>query len=134
MVGIVLVSHGSFAEAMLESGEMVLGHQRNVAVAMLKPGMGPSDFKVALDAAVDSLASSDEVLFLVDLWGGTPFNTVSPLVEEREGWVAVTGLNLPMLIVAYTKRLTASTAVEIALEVASEGRKGVRVKPQELEA
>ncbi len=134
MVGIVLVSHGGVAQSMLDSAVMVLGPQRNVACAMLAPDMGPDDFRERLQAAVDGLEESDEVLFLVDLWGGTPFNKVSELVGEREGWVAVTGLNLPMLIVAYTERHTKETSAEIAREVADQGRKGVRIKPTDLDA
>lgn len=134
MVGIVVVSHGRVAEAMVESAAMVLGAQRNVAFATLDPDMGPDDFRSALEGAIKSLEASDEILFLVDLWGGTPFNQVGSLVEEREGWVAVTGLNLPMLIVAYTERRTKATAAELARVVADEGRKGVRIKPTKLDA
>ncbi len=134
MVGIVVVSHGGVADAMLASAQMVLGAQRNVASATLEPSMGPDDFRVALEGAINSLDEKDQILFLVDLWGGTPFNQVSGLVEEREGWVAVTGLNLPMLIVAYTERHTKNTAADVARAVADEGRKGVRIKPTRLDA
>ena len=74
-------------------------------------------------------------MFLVDLWGGTPFNQISRVLEEegKEDWVAVTGLNLPMLIAAYGSRLGVDTAAEVAKEIYSEARMGVKIKPEELE-
>lgn len=34
--------------------------------------------------AVASFDNQDEVLFLVDLWGGTPFNQANSLFEEHK--------------------------------------------------
>ena len=53
--------------------------------------------------------NSDEILFLVDLWGGSPFNQANRIFEEApEKRAIVAGLNLPMLIEAYSERLTAT--------------------------
>ena len=51
-------------------------------------------------------------MFLVDLWGGTPFNQISRVLEEegKEDWVAVTGLNLPSLLQLMGSRLGVDTA------------------------
>ena len=132
MVGIVLASHGDFADGIKMSGSMVFGDQKDVASVTLQPSMGPDDFKKNLKDAIGSFENQDEVLFLVDLWGGTPFNQVSGLLADHPAWAVVTGMNLPMLIEAYTARLSMGSAAEIAAHIFIEGRKGVRIQPESL--
>ena len=113
---------------------MVFGDQPNVAVVSLQPSMGPDQFRAELEKAVATLDDQEQVLFLVDLWGGTPFNQSSAFIDGHDTWAIVTGLNLPMLIEAYSARFDASkTAQEIATHLVTEGKNGVRVKPESLE-
>lgn len=135
MVSIVLASHGKFAEGIKDSGSMIFGPQEGVVTVTLTPDMGPDDLHQKILDAIATLEDQEHVLFLVDLWGGTPFNQISRVLEEegKEDWVAVTGLNLPMLIAAYGSRLGVDTATEVAKEIYSEARMGVKIKPEELE-
>lgn len=132
MVSIVLASHGAFAEGIKESGQMIFGPQENVAAVVLTPDMGPDDMHQKLLDAIATFDDQEQVLFLVDLWGGTPFNQVSRLIEEEghDGWVAMTGLNLPMLVSAYGSRMGAETAEDVAKEVFEEARSGIKTKPE----
>ena len=43
MVGIILASHGGFADGIYQSGEMIFGQQENVAHVILLPDDGPED-------------------------------------------------------------------------------------------
>ena len=135
MVSIVLASHGKFAEGIKDSGGMIFGPQEGVVAVTLTPDMGPDDLHQKILDAIATLEDQEHVLFLVDLWGGTPFNQISRVLEEegKEDWVAVTGLNLPMLIAAYGSRFGVDTAAEVAKEIYSEARMGVKIKPEELE-
>lgn len=134
MVGIILASHGEFAKGILQSSEMIFGQQENVKAVTLMPSEGPNDIKAKLEEAIASFENQDEVLFLVDLWGGTPFNQANTLFEEhKDKWAIVAGLNLPMLIEAYGARFSMESAHEIAAYVLQPGREGVKVKPEELE-
>ncbi len=134
MVSIVLASHGAFAEGILESGSMIFGPQKNVQAVTLTPDMGPDDLRAKLLKAIDTFEDKDQVLFLVDLWGGTPFNQVSVLLEEEghENWVAMTGLSLPMLVAVYTARMGTDTAAGVVKEAFGEAADGLKVKPEEL--
>lgn len=134
MVGIILASHGGFAEGIFESGQMIFGEQKNVAHAILKPGEGPDDFHAKLEKAVDSLDDSDQVLFLIDLWGGTPFNQASTMVKEHEDkWAIVTGMNLPMVLEAYGTRLGGEeSAHKIATHLVNVAKDGVKTLPESL--
>lgn len=134
MVSIVLASHGTFAEGIKMSGQMIFGPQENVAAVTLMPEMGPDDLRAKLLEAVAGFEDQDQVLFLVDLQGGTPWNQVSLLLGEEghEHWVAVGGLNLPMLVSAYGERMGAETAAEVAKAIYPEAKAGVCIKPEEL--
>ncbi|MHC5372598.1 mannose/fructose/sorbose PTS transporter subunit IIA [Enterococcus sp. LJL120] len=134
MVGIILASHGEFANGILQSGSMIFGEQEKVQAVTLQPSEGPDDLKAKLKAAIATFDEEDEVLFLVDLWGGTPFNQANTLFEEhKDKWAIVAGLNLPMLIEAYASRFSMTSAQEIAAHVLTVAKEGVRIRPEELE-
>ncbi|MCJ7841349.1 mannose/fructose/sorbose PTS transporter subunit IIA [Lederbergia sp. NSJ-179] len=133
MVGIVIASHGEFAKGIMQSGAMIFGEQENVKAVTLMPSEGPEDIKAKMQEAIASFDNQDEVLFLVDLWGGTPFNQANSLSEEqKDKWAIVAGMNLPMLIEAYASRFSMNTAHEIAAHILGTAKEGVKVKPEEL--
>lgn len=134
MVGIILASHGEFAEGILQSGSMIVGEQEDVQAVTLMPSEGPDDIRRKLEEAVASFESDEEVLFLVDLWGGTPFNQANTLFEERKDkWAIVAGLNLPMLIESFTARFSMDKAQDIAASLITVTRDSVKVRPEELQ-
>ena len=114
------------------SGQMIFGQQDDVVAVTLMPEMGPDDLRAKLLEAIGGLGDQDQVLFLVDLQGGTPWNQISLLLDEEghENWVAVAGLNLPMLVSAYGARMGAETAVDVAKEILPEAKGGIVTKPE----
>lgn len=132
MVGIILASHGSFADGIHQSAEMIFGPQTDFKSCILKPDEGPADVKRKMQEAVASLTDQEEVLFLVDLWGGTPFNQATSLVNEHENWAIVAGMNLPMVIEALTQRFSVTAAKEIATAVVPTGNDGIKTYPEEI--
>ncbi|CEI80389.1 mannose/fructose/sorbose PTS transporter subunit IIA [Oceanobacillus sp. M60] len=134
MVGIIIASHGEFATGILQSGAMIFGEQENVKAVTLMPSEGPDDVRAKMEEAIASFDNQDEVLFLVDLWGGTPFNQASSLMEGHEDtWAIVAGLNLAMVIESYASRFSMNTAHEIAAHIIDTAKDAVKVKPEELE-
>ncbi|MDT2756412.1 mannose/fructose/sorbose PTS transporter subunit IIA [Enterococcus asini] len=134
MVGIILASHGEFAEGILQSGSMIFGEQENVKAVTLMPSEGPDDIKAKMEAAIATFDDQNEVLFLVDLWGGTPFNQANSLFEaHKDTWAIVAGMNLPMVIEAYASRFSMEKAQEIAAHILETAKEGVRIKPESLE-
>lgn len=134
MVGIILASHGGFAEGIYQSGEMIFGKQENVQTVTLLPSEGPDDVHAKFEKAVSTFDDQDQVLILIDLWGGTPFNQANSLFEEhKDKWAIVTGMNLPMVIEAYGSRMTMDNAHEIAAHILQTAKDGVRIKPESLQ-
>lgn len=132
MVGIILASHGHFAEGIKESAQMIFGDQENFESAILLPSMGPDDLKKDLETAIEKI-DSEQILFLVDLWGGTPFNQVSNLFDGHENdWAIVAGMNLPMVIEALSERFTNESSHDIAKVIIDSAKSGIRIKPEDL--
>lgn len=134
MVGIILASHGDFAEGVKQSAAMIFGEQENVAACTLKPSEGPDDIRQKMEQAIASFDDQAEILFLVDLWGGTPFNQANTLYEaHKEKWAIVTGMNLPLVIEAYASRLSMNSAQAIATAILPSGQDGIKTKPESLQ-
>ena len=131
MVGIILASHGEFANGILQ---IIFGTQPNVKAVTLQPSEGPDDIRAKMEEAITTFENPEQVLFMVDLWGGTPFNQTSGLINGHEDtWAVVTGLNLPMLIEAFASRMSMESAQEIAAHVYGVAKEGVRLLPEALE-
>ena len=134
MVGIILACHGDFANGILQSSSMIFGEQENVKAVTLMPSEGPDDIRAKIESAIASFENVEEILFLVDLWGGTPFNQTNSLFEEhKDKWAIVTGMNLPMVIEAFGARFSMESAHEIAASILNSSREGIKVKPENLE-
>ncbi len=133
MIGIIIASHGNLASGILETSKMILGDVENLAAVGIYPNEGPEDLRNKILEAAKSFDNQDEVLVLVDIWSGTPFNQANSLVTEYPNWAIVTGVNLPLLAEAIDVRDDVSTAHELASKILIEGREGIKVKPEELE-
>jgi len=104
MIGILIVAHGAFGEALIHSASHVLGKRpllvRQVGVTV------HDDPEAILPQARDLVRQLDDgggVLVLTDIYGATPGNIALRLLEPGrvEG---IAGVNLPMLIRALTYR------------------------------
>ena len=69
---------------------------------------------------VNKLDQDPKILFLVDLFGGSPFNAASILAFDNVNIDVVTGVNLPMLLEVYSnlENSTLNELVEIAINSA----------------
>jgi len=123
VIGILIISHGTFGEALIHSASHVLGKRPQQASQM---GVGLRDDPDAVLARARELLrqldTGDGVLILTDMLGATPSNIATRLLKPGrvEG---LAGASLPMLIRALTYRDEPLAAlVEKAM---SGGREGV---------
>lgn len=129
MVGIILASHGDFAEGIYSSAKMVFGEAEDLQTVTFHNGQTLDDLRDNLLAAVDKLSDKDNVLFMVDLFAGSPYNQATLLCADHPGWAVITGLNLPMLAQAYGDR-DMETAGEIAADILGAAREGITIHPE----
>ena len=133
MVGIIIATHGEFAAGIKQSSSMILGEQEKVESVVFMPNEGPDDLYRKLQEAINKL-ETEEILFLVDLWGGSPFNQANRLLEESpETRAIVAGLNLPMLLEAYGEREETDKAHNVAKALINSAKDQIKVKPENLE-
>ena len=135
-IGIIIASHGKFAEGIHQSGSMIFGEQEKVQVVTFMPNEGPDDLYEHFNNAIGQFDADDEILVLADLWSGSPFNQASRIQGENPDRkrAIITGLNLPMLIQAYTERMMdANAGVEsVAANIIKEAKDGIKALPEEL--
>ena len=77
-IAIVIGTHGWAAEQLLKTAEMLLGEQENVGWIDFVPGENAETLIEKYNAQLAKLDTTKGVLFLVDTWGGSPFNASSP--------------------------------------------------------
>jgi PTS system, mannose/fructose/sorbose family, IIA component len=104
MIGIIIATHGKFSEELLKSSEMIFGSQTNVATVTFKPGEGTENLVDKYNTLIDELDCNDGVLFMVDLFGGSPFNAASMLALRHDKIEILTGVNLPMLLEVFASK------------------------------
>lgn len=98
MISVIIGTHGIFSEEILKSAEMIFGIQDNIGTVTFKPGEGIEGLVEKYKKLIEKLDSTDGVLFMVDLFGGSPFNAASILAVNQDNMEIVTGVNLPMIL------------------------------------
>lgn len=103
-IGIVVSGHYNFATGLQSAVEGITGKQEQCEFVDFPPEFSPEDLYQALVAAGKKVDSGEGVVFLVDLFGGTPANTAIRLLMENPEWECVCGANLSMAITAVCER------------------------------
>ena len=122
MIGVLVVTHGSIGEALLASAAQILGHPpQQVATLSVWRQDDPDDLVLRARELLEGLDAGDGVLVLTDIFGATPGNVVSRLLQDGriEG---VSGASLPMLLRVLTGRNgSLKAAVQRAVSGGAEG-------------
>lgn len=136
-IAIIIATHGVAAEQLLKTTEMLIGEQSDVAYIDFVPGENAETIMGKYQALVEGqLAHCDQVLFLVDMWGGSPFNAANRFQEGKNNMDVVAGVNIPMLVNVCMARDDVESLdelVEVALEAGSTGIRSLNYQPAEAE-
>jgi PTS system mannose-specific IIB component len=133
-IAIVIGTHGWAAEQLLKTAEMLLGEQENVGWIDFVPGENAETLIEKYNAQLAKLDTTKGVLFLVDTWGGSPFNAASRIVVDKDQYEVIAGVNIPMLVetlMARDDNPSFDELVGIAVETGREGVKALKAKPVE---
>jgi mannose PTS system EIIA component len=122
MIGVLVVTHGSIGEALVSSAAQILGSSpTQVATLSVWRQDDPDDLVLRARELLEGLDAGEGVLVLTDIFGATPGNVVSRLLQDGkvEG---VSGVSLPMLLRVLTSRNGAlAAAVERARSGGADG-------------
>ncbi|HEH9650970.1 TPA: PTS mannose transporter subunit IIAB, partial [Pasteurella multocida] len=126
-IAIMIATHGVAAEQLLKTTEMLIGEQDNVATIDFVPGENAETIMTKYQEKLSTtLSHCDEVLFLVDTWGGSPFNAANRVADGKPNMDIVTGVNVPMLVETFMARDDGPTLPELVAIALETGRTGVR--------
>lgn len=133
MIGLIVCTHGKFSEELVRSSEMMFGKQQNLQCVTFEPGESADGLVEKYQAAMTRLNSKDGILFLVDLFGGSPYNSASRIVAAASNMDIVTGVNLPMLLGVYESRATVASIAEVVDQALQAGSDAVKSFQMSLE-
>jgi PTS system ascorbate-specific IIA component len=104
MIGILLITHGSYGEALVQNACHVL-NKRPLLLNQLGVAAqdDPLDLLPLARGLVNLVDGGEGVLILTDIFGATPSNLTMKLLEPGRVEGAA-GVNLPMLLRAITYR------------------------------
>ncbi|HGF8040302.1 TPA: PTS mannose/fructose/sorbose transporter subunit IIAB [Enterococcus faecium] len=128
MQNIILISHGSMAEGVKASLEMIVGKQDHVHVVALTPDGDNRQFEEELLKKMKALNGSS--LIIADLLGGTPCNVALSNYLESENVEIIAGMSLPLVIEA---TLNSTATVKELIQAATTGIVDVKQKMEQTE-
>ena len=80
---VIAVSHGSFSKGLVESVQMLVGEQENLVAYGLYPEQTVASLTEKLEEEIKKTPKGEEILFLTDLFHGSPFNAVVSLMKDH---------------------------------------------------
>lgn len=100
MIGTVITGHGNFASGLSSSLNLIVGEglMQNYKYIDFESEDSVDDLENNLKLAMKELEACDEILFLTDLVGGSPFKSCVMLSSIVKNARVITGTNLPLLI------------------------------------
>lgn len=128
MIHLIVATHGKFSEELVNTAEMVFGETANTHIVTFLPGEGQDDLVKKYENIISHLTSEDKVLFLVDMFGGSPYNAAVRVAVNRPQDNIITGVNLPILLEMLDNKesSTMNELANIAKEVAGLSVKSYR--------
>lgn len=114
MIEIILVSHGTFSKALLESSELIMGEQEHVSTFGFFLGENVDELRNKIEHKIMQVKEEtpeSEILVLTDMKSGSPFNATARLMEHYD-FYHIAGINLPIFLEIMGTR-DFSTAAEL---------------------
>ena len=128
MVSIIVSGHGQFSLGLLDAFEMIFGKDVNVQAVPFFKGEGLPQMQEKFQQKINQIGKDKEVLILVDIFAGTPYNAAAQIAYTNENIDILTGVNLPILLeaAAVKEQLTLAQLIENLRKVATDSHQNFR--------
>lgn len=131
LLGVIVCTHSNFASGLKDAVEMIAGEQENFDVVGFQEG----EEMLALSEKLKHIAQdyedrNEKYVFMVDLFGATPFNASAAGLAMFDTSI-ITGVNLPLLLEVLLQRQSSLSYEELlnhALTSAKDHMKIVNMK------
>lgn len=130
MVGFLIVSHGSLAEGLKDSISMIMGEQEQFEAVGLRGDTDMEHFADEIYKAAVRVDDGDGIVLFTDMFGASPCNfaamNMGRFLEEKRNVKILTGVNLPMVLEGFIRRMECSDPEKIKEACLDGGREGVQ--------
>lgn len=126
MINLIVATHGKMSEETVNLTKMVLGESEQLDFVTFLPGEGPEDL-IEKYKNIISKYKSEGTLFLVDLFGGSPYNAACRIVAETENTDVITGVNVPMLLEVLDAREETNKVSKLVETAKNFGINGIKI-------
>jgi PTS system mannose-specific IIA component len=130
MVGILVVSHGRLAEALISSVQFLVGNLQKIKGVSIWPRDEEREVQDKIKEKMAELDDGKGVVILTDILGGTSTNVSLSFLKDEKVEV-VTGVNMPMLLTLSSYRKGRSLR-EIGKLVKKSGRRSITLAREAL--
>lgn len=126
MIGLLIISHGDMSKGLVHASSLITGSHPCVKYLGLQNTDSGTDFNKSIEISINELINdgADEVVLLIDLFGGTPFNQAMQLINKME-IKGITGVNLPMLLSALMSDRENTDVDTYIKNILDESKKGI---------
>jgi len=122
MVGVIMIGHGTLAQAMHDAVVHVLGKQSNMESINVMADDDPATIQSQLADSIARCDDGDGVIICADMFGGTPCNIALSNLEPGRIEI-LSGISLPSLITITSERASLNDPHKIARKGGASGRR-----------
>ncbi|MGX7196039.1 PTS sugar transporter subunit IIA [Enterococcus olivae] len=134
MVSIIISGHGQLSVGILDAFEMIFGADQDVQAIPFLKGEGLPQVNEKYTNVYNSLEENKELLILVDVFGGTPYNAAAQLAFGKDNVDILSGVNLPMVLEAAAgKKQSLTQLVDYLKKVSKDGIKNFKEEVAKLQ-
>ncbi|SER95596.1 PTS system, mannose-specific IIB component [Propionibacterium cyclohexanicum] len=123
MVRVIVAAHGQLASALVKATAMIVGSDPELIAVDFELDEQPQELYEKCRAA---MGEASDVVFLVDMLGGSPYNAATHCCVALSSCDVVTGVNLPMVIDAASRAKQNANVAHIVRTAIQAGRSSVR--------
>lgn len=126
MINFIVVTHGEFGAYLVEAAEGIVGRQdQGVRVIATSSRLSVPEIKAKIARALRELTGPDGTIVFTDMPGGTPNNLSFPLIKDSARVEMVSGVNLCMLVSAFSYR-SRMPLESLVSKIVTDGQKSIR--------
>lgn len=81
---VIVATHGKLANELIETVAMLVGRYEDVRTLDFMPGENVEGLILKMKRVVDAVPGDMPVLFVVDMFSGSPFNASTYFVKQRK--------------------------------------------------
>ena len=105
MINFIIITHGEFGAYLVEAAEGIVGAQaEGVGAVPVRSRQSLQEIRGQLESHIHELQSPQGLIIFTDIVGGTANNIALPLVVNLSKTTVISGVNLYMLISAFSHR------------------------------